>query len=116
METLALKILLLNPIVVAKVLLAAERQQQSIDKIYPAIFDLRRDEIGWITKRLVNVEGLAQQHWWMRKRDEVFMDGDLEYKEYQRRVVLTKLLPFIGRWRQASRLHALNQAVCESCA
>ncbi|KAI3326570.1 hypothetical protein HD806DRAFT_410864 [Xylariaceae sp. AK1471] len=105
-----------DPACLAETLLAAESQQRALDSVWPQCYDVDQGIAGWNYRLPVDLEGLGRQHWWIKKTDEVYMDGDSELKAAQRERVINVLLPFVAGWRLASRTHRMNSALCKDCS
>ncbi|KAI1159507.1 hypothetical protein F5B18DRAFT_655543 [Nemania serpens] len=105
-----------DPACHAEALLVTERQQQALDSSWPQLRHIDRETAGWNSRLRTDIEGLGRQHWWIRKTDEVYMDGDSELKAAQKERVVNVLLPFLAAWRLASPNHDAKYLVCKDCA
>ncbi|TRX93496.1 hypothetical protein FHL15_005468 [Xylaria flabelliformis] len=105
-----------DPACLAEAFRAAEYQQQALHALWPRFRTIDRETAGWNSRLQANLEGLGRQHWWIRKTDEVYIDGDSGLKAVQKEKVFSVLLPFVAAWRLASQNHETWNAVCKDCA
>ncbi|CAJ2503217.1 Uu.00g106110.m01.CDS01 [Anthostomella pinea] len=86
--------------VLASLLLACEKQQQSFDQIMPELNGRGCDEASWMVSRLytntVSQPLATRQRWWM-PHDESSPTGS-EWTDIQRRALET-LVDFIQDWK-----------------